>query len=160
MREPFVWSAFVAGRVNKVDEQSGIIPAAYRVPTFHGSWKVLQSPEKWRKKNQSLKSPEIRHWSWKSPEKVFIFDHSGAEKSINSSTSIYGRRFKTPQCLHLSSHYCVTNTTINLFYKLICHRFRSGWLQNRIYNILVHPKHNNNGLFDLAATGGHTKAFR
>ena len=52
------------------------------VQGFNRSWKVLQSPEKWRKKNQALKSPEIGHWSWKSPEKVLIFDHNGAEKSI------------------------------------------------------------------------------
>ena len=31
----------------------------YEEQGSHGSWKVLQSPEKWRKKNQALKSPEI-----------------------------------------------------------------------------------------------------
>ena len=49
-----------------------------------------------------------------------------------NSTSIYGRRCKTPQCPHLSSHYCISNTTINLFRVLICRRFRSGWPQNHI----------------------------
>jgi len=41
-------------------------------------------------------------------------------------------RCKTPQCPHLSSHYCITHTTVQLFRVLICHRFRSGRLQNRI----------------------------
>jgi len=31
-----------------------------------------------------------------------------------NSVSIYGRRCKTPQCPHLSSHYCISSTTINL----------------------------------------------
>jgi len=32
----------------------------------------------------------------------------------------------TPQCSHLSSHFCISNTTINLILELICCRFRSG----------------------------------
>ena len=55
----------------------------------HGSWKVLQSPEKWRKKNQALQSPEIGHWSWKSPEEVLVFDHNGAEKSVRSARQLH-----------------------------------------------------------------------
>jgi len=31
-----------------------------------------------------------------------------------NSSSIYGRRCKTPECPHLSSHYYISNTTINL----------------------------------------------
>ena len=37
-----------------------------------------------------------------------------------NSTSIYGRRCKTPQCPHLFSHYRVSSTTINLIPVLIC----------------------------------------
>ena len=33
---------------------------------------------------------------------------------------------KTPQCPHLSSHFCISSTTINLIRVLICRRFRSG----------------------------------
>jgi len=33
---------------------------------------------------------------------------------------------KTPQCAHLSSHFCISNTKINLIRILICRRFRSG----------------------------------
>jgi len=33
---------------------------------------------------------------------------------------------KTPQCPHLSSHFCISNTTINLIRVLIYRRFRSG----------------------------------
>jgi len=33
---------------------------------------------------------------------------------------------KTPQCPHLSTHFCISNTTINLILVLICRRFRSG----------------------------------
>ena len=33
---------------------------------------------------------------------------------------------KTPQCPHLSSHFCISSTTINLIRVLICHRFQSG----------------------------------
>jgi len=42
------------------------------------------------------------------------------------STSIYGRRCKTPQCAHLSCHFCTSSTSVNLIRILICCRFRSG----------------------------------
>jgi len=47
---------------------------------------------------------------------------------------------KTPHCPHLSSHFCISSTSINLIRVLICRRFRSGRPYNHIYNILVHPK--------------------
>jgi len=30
-----------------------------------------------------------------------------------NSTTIYGRRCKTPPCPHLSSHFCISSTLIN-----------------------------------------------
>jgi len=33
---------------------------------------------------------------------------------------------KKPQCPQLSSHFCISNTTINLIRVLICRRFQSG----------------------------------
>ena len=35
---------------------------------------------------------------------------------------------KTLQCPHLSNHFCISSTTINLIRVLICRRFRSGRL--------------------------------
>ena len=40
----------------------------------------------------------------------------------------------TPQCPHLSSHFCISNT-INLIRVLICRRFRSGRPQNHIKHL-------------------------
>jgi len=40
-----------------------------------------------------------------------------------NSTSIYGRRCKTPQCTHLSSHFCISSTSINLIRAL----WPNGW---------------------------------
>jgi len=44
--------------------------------------RVHTGPDFWRQKNEALKDLEIGHWSRKRPEKVLIFDHRGAEKSI------------------------------------------------------------------------------
>jgi len=53
--------------------------------------------------------------------------HHGNQYSTQlNSTSIYGRRCKIPQCPHLSSHFCVSSTSMNLIRVLICRRFRSG----------------------------------
>jgi len=49
-----------------------------------------------------------------------------------NSTSICGRRCKTPQCPHLSSHFCISSTSVNLIRVLICRRFQSGRPQNHI----------------------------
>jgi len=40
--------------------------------------------------------------------------HTGETSSQLNSTSIYGRRCKTPQCPHLSSHLCISSISVNL----------------------------------------------
>jgi len=71
---------------------------------------------------------------------VHLLIHMAPSSVVLNSTSIYGCSCKTPHYPHLSSHFCISSTTINLIRVLICRRFRSGRPQNHIYTTSVHPK--------------------
>jgi len=80
--------------------------------------------EHWNRRDIIEVFKMYRGYSSVTLNELFVIDTNSKLNSTQRASMDAG--VKTSQCPHLSSHFCISNTTINLICILICRRFRSG----------------------------------